>query len=158
MTGDWKSGPLPEIEGLYWCAGEDQGGYPCISAFRRTCRFAGAFDRQNPTREIPLVWGYQRIDPGIGLSVSEWEKGDLPSRTIGWQRIEQPPHPCRDRWLTAEQRQARRISDEIEALLVEWYGLYWGALQCADIGDGSGADLAVYGLLASGLEYWGVRG
>jgi len=100
MTGDWKTGPLPEVEGLYWCAGEDQGGYPCISAFRRTCRHATPFDPAHPMREIPLVWGYQRVDPGIGYGVSEWEKGDLPRRTVGWQRIERPPHPYQDRLAT----------------------------------------------------------
>lgn len=100
QLGGWQTGPLPEEEGLYWCAGEDQGGYPCTSAFRRTARFSEPFDPENPLREIPLVWGCQRIDPGIGHGVGEWTRGDLPWGTIAWQRIEEPRHPYADRWTT----------------------------------------------------------
>lgn len=56
------------------------------------------------------------------------------------------------RWLTATATTAA----EIEALLIRWWGPYWGALACDDIG--SAADSAVYNLLADGLAYWEAKG
>lgn len=90
----WKPGPAPRVEGLFWVAGE--AGWPTVSCFRRTARFAEpySYDPKQPMKPIKLVYGWQRIDPGAGHHIGDWTPGDdLPYPGTHYIKIPKPRHP-----------------------------------------------------------------
>lgn len=90
MTAWTPGDTLPDEPGFYWAAGEDDGGWPCVSLFEVGCMPDPAQGEVSPL-DMRFIPATRRAD----IAGCRWMPSLSVRRMSHWARCPAPTHPHR---------------------------------------------------------------